>query len=317
MKNLKAENIFNFNSTIAGVTNNKESIGIIVVYFVALSVIFEFLCLVVVIKAKKILIKLEFYLIISICVSTIMIKINTVFFIFILFKNVLAMPQFLCIFLYSLGSFLSFTFFVLLYYSLFHITILNRTKTFVKLNDFLRKPKTFLTFLFITLISTFTVSLTFFIISKDKIYSKLFQNYHCLSFFIDKSFSKLVVLINVYNILPASLTNIIYIASQFLILSSYCKKSGTEKNDKRRKNLHRIILKFFFFSIFSDILIILFLFCFFDDFESFFFMLTAVLFLIFISIESIFLILIHNILRKELLKLFKTLGNSLLKILFE
>lgn len=312
MEYLKAKSIFNLTKNIETINYNFESIGITVVYFGLLSIVFEFICILVVFKAKNNLIKLEFYLINSICLSTIIVKIYTLFLIIILSnQNRLLIPKFLCIFLYSIGSFLSFSFFVLFYYSLFHITILNRNKHFVKLNDILKNPKVFLVFLFITLVTTYTFSLTFFTLSKDNIYSKLSQNYYCLGLFFDKSFGKLAILINLYNILPAVLTNIIYIVSQFLILSSYFKKG---KNDIRKKKLHRITLKFFSYSIFSDITIILFLLSLLDYFESLFFILTAITFLIFLIVESFFLILIHNILRKEFFKLLKSLINSLLKI---
>lgn len=192
---------------------------------------------------------------------------------------------------------------IILYYSLFHVSLLSRTRYIVKLNELIRNSKCFLIY-YISLLVAFTV-----VLMAEGIWTYRYSaSKFAFNLCDDLNRSKIINITILTFELPICIAILIYsIACVFVLCSRIINKqnySSLNENQRFKRNLI-LIVKFWLFSVFNFIktapiflLLLSYIFC-----ESC--QMNVLVYFSYASyicyvIQPFFLILIQNILNKQL-----------------
>lgn len=209
------------------------------------SIILSCLTLIVVVKSKKHLIKVEFGILLYLSFILIFVKIK----LFIQNKQFNSdkshSNKFQCILYYVFDNLVPHYYFLLLYYSIFHLTIW-----------FGKKIRELITnvnfFIFFSISSTLLGIINTLLIISIKYDSFLFDFKFC-AIDANQFYSIKILLINLIYIIPAMLTTLIYCFLNFFLLKNIiCMKKSPIKLHSDFKNF-RIVFLFSIFSLVSNV----------------------------------------------------------------
>lgn len=284
----------------------------------SISILIDLVCLAIILRAKKNLKPIEFYLLLGTTILTLLSKIYFIFSIYLIFKN-LKIKKIICVFIYSLKSIVTINNYIWFYYSLFHLSFLNRSNLFLKLNNYLQKKINFFIYLLIVSILIYIFCLTFVFIFKNEIFVVNSESYSIQPGW-EYGENKIFLCDILFDSFPTILTLMVYNTSIFLIIKRiFFKKIHHSLNElKHQKKFLKVILKFFLFNIFFNFKIVIFLIillriitnlstinvviriCF------------TVTFLI-VSVNSLMLLVINKILKKQFIDMIKQFIQKLRK----
>lgn len=279
-----------------------------IIYLLSLS--FEFLCLYVTFKAKMNLIKIEYYLLISMNLVFVSIKIKITLDEYLSKKN-WSSSQYLCLFLYSLNFFNIQFYSILLFYSIFHLTCLKISPCLTFVKEKLQKIKFFLIYSvsigFFSLLFHFLYGFYF----RKKFFSSKNSTNNCYYYYnsTDKLTKLQVLLTFGIQTIFALMSLLNYGFCQMLLLKRILFKSNLIKKRKDKQNF-RIIFKFFIFSFISSLSVFSVIFNFFKIFFVFDFLINMYDYLSKITIyfsllNPLILIFVNDKLKQELIKIYK------------
>lgn len=298
---------FSFNPATEKVDN--LSFQQIIEIFDIFSIFFDFFCTSIIIQSKNKLVLAEFWILISIPTTLIFIKVF--FFFIIIFPNlaIISHKNYSCITIYSFSNLLVQFYLILLFYCLFHLSMIKRTGIFRILFNLTRNTRLFLYFYLISFITIYLSNwLWYFFISEKE-------------FTFDKSNSSC----KKKNNSPDSSLNpylfdiIISVLLSFVLIFIYLSLSVFffVRKSYKKKKLHRISLKFFIFSLFSSSIsfqslsVIL---RFFSIEENSIDLLSNIITVILMIFQSLIVLYIHNILNELVIeKLSKVKITNVLK----
>lgn len=279
--------------------------GLLVVYNLSIASIFiDLMLILIVIKSARKLVLNEVWILISL---TIFLIFNKVFHYFIAFnetKGFFSHKNYTCISVYSFLSLIFEYYFILLFYSLFHLSIFGQTKNFKILYRLTRSSKVFFVYVSSSFFFIYFILWLLLYFDQNERFvfnekSKICKKYN------SQKMSKMLLFQLAQIFLPIT-TSFVYMTIIYLILF--------KENSNKFLN---VSIKFFLFSLFSSLMIIqVFSFIFeiilktrFSYNLSFFIEIIAFFQQIF---HSIILLLIHKILKKSLLEIWKKIEEKYL-----
>lgn len=218
-----------------------------------ITIIVDLVLIFVIKRVQKKFVNVEFYILITLIINFIFIKIVNIIITIFLSKTIVRSKIF-CLLSYSfLWTSTIQYFFILFYYSLYHLSSLGTTKFFLKLKTLIKKTNYFLIYNLTTLIFLFVYTFSFcFILQNDIFYSEYqhcdlqskWKNYETLNLFY-------IVLAHVF---PSILTiNVYSISSCLIIKRIFIKKLNYSLHELRHySKMLKVLIKFFLLNILSN-----------------------------------------------------------------
>lgn len=287
---------------------------------IPISILVDIFSIFIIRKTHKNLIKVEYYLLLGLMAISILVKISLLNSIVFL-TNVLKVKKNFCVFVYSMdGSSVHYNL-TLIYYSLYHLSSLDRSKYLLRLNNHIKKPKIFVIYFAGTLTVSYvywsSVSIGFqneiFVLKnercqiKDKWHNA--ENLNFLWSLLFQIFSNIVTLLSYY------------LSFYLLIKRIFIKKIKYSINQlKYYKKFFKVILKFFLFNILSSLNGLTFiLICIQAGLKSKFLPI-LIQYLIILAqmvacVQTTILLVIHQKLKREIANLFQIFTANLKQIL--
>lgn len=280
------------------------------------SYICDAILIIVLIKSKSLLIKTEVFILFFFCFYLILTKLKFTHDLFAFNKNIHYNKTF-CIVMFTSITIDPQLYFVLFYYSIYHFSLIDRKKIFLKVNFYVKKKNFFFIYCMVTLILMLTtvIVLTF---SLNELKSNRQRSGQC--FFYKLSLIEGILYDSLIQI-PAALTITVYLICMGVILKRINDKRSllTERSKKK----FWIIFKFFLFTILSNSMVLIWFFDIIDFFSNKESEIVAKLIRIFMQIsivvfqaQSFLIIFIHKKLKitiKKLLFNFFKKGKNFLK----
>lgn len=270
--------------------------------------LFDFVIFFLIMRLKKKLIQIEFGLLLSFCINFIFIRLKLIIDLFFVSETILPIKRFLCIGYLMLDSFIAEYFFILFYYSLFHLTIwLQRNK----IRKLVRNTNFLIFYLILSSILSFITGYSHISIK----YGFFVQNYE-LCTINETKFPVKLLLVNLIYTIPAFAANFIYASMDLsLIKRLILKKISKIQLQRDRKNLI-ILSKFLCFSILSNLVSFWWVLLIAQNFFSSQILDTTIslinnLVIITGSFNSLILIFVHDKLKEELFNILKSLIKKL------
>lgn len=277
----------------------EEKILLYVYNFMLASILIDFLMIFIVLKSKKKLVDNEFWIFIFLTIFLILIKIWNYYVALFKKKGFKSNKNLVCISIYSLTSINMDYYMILLFYSLFHLSIIRQTKIFQILFRLTRSQK----ILFFYTFSTFLLSYIVIWISQyfDQNNRFVFDEKKSICN-QNENLNLSIILINqlFISVIPF-LTGFIYIIIIILILFK-----------QKSKQFFKTSIKFLIFSLFSLLMPIhslVFIFYYIYTKSLFFkllFSFIGILSLFQLFFHSIILLLIHKVIKQNLYDFFRT-----------
>lgn len=286
-----------------------------------LSFLIEFICIYITLKSKKKILKVEFTLLINAFIANFGFKMRFFLKSFGHLKQDLTMDNFFCSTIFVLESSYSIYFFILFYYSMYHLSLLSRSKLCLWLYKNINNCTIMNIYLIIIFICiTFTYILIIFFSQNIKIVKDIqicpcYENADYLD-------NKLILSMS-FMIIPALLTLLNYFFCQVVLINRvYFMKKGSKVNQKHNRQKLFVILKFFFIVLYCElnaILSSLNIIVKFFNLKNFSFNFRIIYqFLVYVNLlTSIFLLLIHEKLKQELFIFIKNCFKFIPKIRFK
>ena len=265
-------------------------------------------------KAQKKLVKIEYYLLMALLINLILMKIleSTIYIIYT------AVSRIFCIFFYSFlwTSWIQY-FWILFYFSLYHLSSLGAVKFFFKLKIVIQKPIHFIIYNLVVLSVFFAYLLIICFILQNDIFDSKYQNCSLQSKW--KYFESTIILFLILaHVFPSIMTITVYNTSSILIIKRILiKKSNYSINELRHySKMLKVLIKFFLFNLFSNLnlsfLIVLSINFIFRkiDLRIIIFYLDTISFNA-VYFQTLVLSMAHNRLKKELILNLKSILNCL------
>lgn len=273
-------------------------------FFLATNVL-DIFCIFLIYKTKKNLNKVESYILIFLSLALVIIKFRFNFYFYLMNKTLENNGPIICICFFAMISMDIEYYLILFYYSLYHLSFLNRSTFFKNLNAFINKSFIFYGYLLSSYFIFIIIFIWYAIFYQNTLFKNDFKKYDCLKFYKSSTNFFPMILLASFSFLSI----FIYSASQIYLIFRIFRYNKS-KNQRDRKNF-KIILKFFLYSALSSIVFISSLLSFFDflDKKKKYFIMQLIIYFIYaiINFQSVLFIVIHDKLKKTLITILKNL----------
>lgn len=244
--NYSSNSTLNF-SNVPLLDRHLDKLGVAITYLWIFSSLLDFAILAVIFQSRSTLSRIEFMILFTMRIYWSLLKLSVILTYVDLYlrENIFnSMTKLLINLFVSNVSFIFST--TLIYYSIYHITFLKRSKIFLALFNLVQKPKTFIVYSIVTIIVSPLVTL----VSLAILYPEVYGGYIEASFF--ENTKRIFIMEVILLIIPSICPSLVYFTAT--VITCYCRllstvsskssKHTVDAESKRfRKNL-RLLLKF-------------------------------------------------------------------------